>query len=362
MITRGRVVWIVLLGTLAALVAWGLEATRPRANWLALETPPRVLLPGTVPIRVHLLAPETNGFLKLEIHWRTTAGEGRGYLTGMLARITDHPGRVFNLELTLPDPPGLESINVFTFTSPTGRIAERTHLAQSEAIPVEHIRVPFRNPDTAMRRWRVYRPEADAPKPAAAPRSRLLRGLIVLLLLGSAAALSGGAQRARHLGIPVSPKLETFTRLLILAFLAGALVEALEALDFLAERVREFAMSRSLYRQRGTIQYAATFGLLTLGLFGVAWVVFRMPSPALQTTLVGAGLGGTILLVGAMSLNGVDRIDAAIPGLSILQVARLACALLAFTGALGVALNPARLAVPPGTPPDPNAGSRSWIP
>lgn len=191
-----------------------------------------------------------------------------------------------------------------------------------------------------MREWRVYSVVSE-PKPLVMS-SGWLRFFTALAFASAGSLLGLHVYRSREPGLdePWGVRRRRLLLCLVGACFVASLVEATDLGSMVADWTRHVAREHRFYVWRGPMQLVVTVGVFGLGLFVVGWVAWLPAALPVRISMVGLMLWFDFLLVAALSLHAVDRLDARfLPGYSILQVARMVASLATLCGMLFHALS-----------------------
>lgn len=325
--------WALALVLCGGAVMWLLERGRPRARWVAIEGPGRVQLPGKVRIRLRLLEPVGEGQLRLHLRWAADRQQSGGVVVGAQAAVKWPLTPGFEFDLKALAPPGVRWVYALVWISPDGRWTERTHYARTDLIPVE-VRFAGASPEAGgWTSWAAYVPETENAKPAV-PRSWFgVRWLAALLFLGASLRLSWLHRASRD---PCGEAFEGSARAWVgfaVVLAVSAAVEATDLVAWASGAVRDVARARGWYAGRVGVQHAATVLVLVAGMLGVGAILRRRGARMGWLMPMGWLVWVAMSLLGVLSLNLIDRVDATlVPGVSALHLGRLGAAIMVWVG------------------------------
>lgn len=276
------------LGVLLLVAGCGLLATEPPASWLLVEAPAHAIAGQTVPVRVTLTVPAEDTRLAVDLHWTTSRGEPRGFLSSSTPRWVHRHARMYTFEVPVPPQAELGAVTAVLYLSPSGRWEDRTAVAVTARIPVRKS-----GPPVPAEPISAYEQTGEVPRPAD-PSPALRYVIAGLWLLGGL-----GLRRERAAGAE--------TDRLAVACLLAAAWELSNAELLLSESARAAALAQRLYYERLWLQVGATLAILA-GTTALVVSALRR-SPLRRAGLVRAVLWiyAAISLAGLVSFHETDR-------------------------------------------------------
>ncbi len=284
---------LLVLGALAV----GSLRQPARATWLVVEAPAHGQIDHVLPIRVTVRTQLTGGFLRLDLHWKDTHRESRGFLSLSPPQAIQEVGHAYSFDMPLPNRPHLGSVHGVIWAGETDNWDDRAWSVTTESIPV----FPGEQRLGSWRVLQVFEPERPSFVPSV---STAFGWLVGCFWIGSGLIW---VRRPWAPAVRLESRSERLIGRTIALLCLGAAVWECGQFDFrIAHAARAISVAHDSYQRRHFAQTLVTFilsvGLLCLLIASIRSEVLRGQATTLfgLTSLVGIA-GGT-----AISLHGVD--------------------------------------------------------
>ena len=324
-----------LLVTVAVVVWWWLGRLGPSADWLEVEAPRQAVVGRPLPIRVHLAPLAKPTQVGVDLHWGTARDAKEGYLATGGTKVVGCKGGTFDFAVPVQPANRLRFVYGIIFLSQTGDWKDHTLVATTEVIPVNTN--TFHNQESMLEPLAAQSlgdQEKHHPHPSALPR-------LVTALLLLASLLAAWDASPSPSGDSISQRRQHLWRKALLTGLAlASLWELLGLEHWLGVQARTFARAEDLYYPRMVFQKAMISAVVASA--AVLLVFVRQTRPSRRLLLVFLILYFGISAVNLLSLHVIDKVaDLSWHGLALVQVLKLACAIMILQGVRGACRAPA---------------------
>ena len=318
-------------------VSWVL-VTRPtdEATWLQVEIPAQVASGERMPVTITLKAPVPAGFLSVDLHWMDESGKSHGYLSAAPARLIRSSELVYRFDLPVPVRPGLDAVFGVMVVSATGEWVDRTRVCTFEPVAVTSKVDPAK---AGQLHGVIAHEQLLEPSP---PRqdSSVMRWAGVLLW--SLAGIVSWRMRllARGAGPGLVFPLASRWAGLALACLLAAVWEASGVESSLGDLLRRIATDHGFYEGRRHWQEALTVIVVTVSVLVAVAALRRDHAQPVSVVFTGADAYWAISAISFISLHDADAwLATPVLRIPVVQVVKLAAALVAVSGAARAALD-----------------------
>lgn len=296
----------------AGLTWWALDATRSRASWVELRVSQPLVASQSSRFAVRLEPHLTNGYLALDLHWRTRQRENRRVLVAGRPQPIDGSVREYVFDFRLPSNPDLGAITAVLYAGPTANWLDRRFIAFSDPLDVHPQGSSMPSPETEsiLKRVSVFVPEDSSLPPLET--SLLHRHLSAVMLLGAALGLLWKRYRTAAAGTRSYPDDSWRSRIrasglpIFLSMLALSEVSGIA--NWVTQGTRDLAKASQLYAFRQDFQRPLTVMVVAMGCACVVLVArARMPL-SVRAVWVGALAYLLLSTAGCLSLHEFDAL------------------------------------------------------